>query len=265
MAGRMTDEALTEREKETLRLLAAGHDAKSAAAHLGLSVHTVNERLRAARRKLGVSSSRAAARRLLEAEGGGPQSPPQFPPQFLVDKTLGDAAGRPGVASQGRSSTRRPLLRAAGLGGLSMLALALVAVALGLNAPASAPAASAPPPAVQAGPGQAEAAAAATTWLALLDRGDWTASWEAASALFKTQVSAADWATTVGQVRGPLGAVTSRAPLAAEYSTALPNAPAGEYWVIQSRTAFANMAGATETVVLVREGGAWKVIGYFVR
>lgn len=67
MAGRMTDEALTEREKETLRLLAAGHDAKSAAVQLGLSVHTVNERLRAARRKLGVSSSRAAARRLLEA------------------------------------------------------------------------------------------------------------------------------------------------------------------------------------------------------
>ena len=261
MAGRMTDEALTEREKETLRLLAAGHDAKSAAVALGLSVHTVNERLRAARRKLGVSSSRAAARRLLEAEGGGPRSPPQN----LVDKTLGDAAGRPGVASRGRSSKRRPLLWTAGLGGLSMLALALVAVALGLNAPASAPAASAPPPAVQAGPGQAEAAAAATSWLALLDRGDWTASWEAASALFKTQVSAADWATTVGQVRGPLGAVTSRTPLAAEYSTALPGAPAGEYWVIPSRTAFANMAGATETVILVREGGDWKVIGYFVR
>lgn len=257
MAGRMTDEALTEREKETLRLLAAGHDAKSAAVELGLSVHTVNERLRAARRKLGVSSSRAAARRLLEAEGGVPN--------ILVDKTLGDAAGRPGVASQGRSSTRRPLLWGAALGGLSMLALALVAVALGLNAPASAPAASAPPPAVQAGPGQAEAAAAAASWLALLDRGDWTGSWEAASALFKTQVSAANWATTVGQVRGPLGAVTSRTPLAAEYSTALPGAPAGEYWVIPSRTAFANMAAATETVVLVREGGDWKVIGYFVR
>lgn len=253
----MTHEALTEREKETLRLLAAGHDAKSAAVALGLSVHTVNERLRSARRKLGVSSSRAAARRLLEVEGGAPQ--------LLVDKTLGGAAAAPAVASRWRSSMRRPLLWAAGLGGLSMLALVAVAVALGLNAPASAPAAAAPPPAVQTGPGQAEAAAAATAWLALLDRSDWTGSWEAASALFKTQVSSADWATTVGQVRGPLGAVTSRTPLAAEYSTALPGAPAGEYWVIQSSTAFANMATATETVILVREGGDWKVIGYFVR
>lgn len=59
MTGRLS--SLTEREKEVLRLLSASHDAKSAAAHLGLSVHTINGRLRVARRKLGVSSSRAAS------------------------------------------------------------------------------------------------------------------------------------------------------------------------------------------------------------
>jgi len=53
---------LSEREREVLRLLLAGHDAKSAARSLGISVHAVNERLREARRKLGVSSSREAAR-----------------------------------------------------------------------------------------------------------------------------------------------------------------------------------------------------------
>jgi DNA-binding CsgD family transcriptional regulator len=60
---------LSEREKAVLRLLARGHDAKSAAQALGLSVHTVNERLRDARRMLGASSSREAARTLVEAEG----------------------------------------------------------------------------------------------------------------------------------------------------------------------------------------------------
>ena len=39
-------DALTEKEKETLRLMARGHDAKSAASALSLSVHTINERLR---------------------------------------------------------------------------------------------------------------------------------------------------------------------------------------------------------------------------
>ena len=53
---------MNEREKEALRLLLVGHDAKSIANTLGLSVYTINDRLRDARRKLGVSSSREAAR-----------------------------------------------------------------------------------------------------------------------------------------------------------------------------------------------------------
>jgi DNA-binding CsgD family transcriptional regulator len=59
---------LTDREKAVLRLLAKGFDAKSAARELGLSVHTVNERLRSTRRKLQVTSSREAARLLSERE-----------------------------------------------------------------------------------------------------------------------------------------------------------------------------------------------------
>jgi DNA-binding NarL/FixJ family response regulator len=65
--------SLSEKEKAALRLLLHGHDAKSMAATLGLSVHTIRERLHEARRKLGVSSSREAARRLAQAEGTDPQ------------------------------------------------------------------------------------------------------------------------------------------------------------------------------------------------
>ena len=71
-------DTLTDREKETLRLLLAGHDAKSIARAQDLSVHTVNERLRDARRKLGVASSREAARQLAEAGSA--------PPDFLGDQ-----------------------------------------------------------------------------------------------------------------------------------------------------------------------------------
>ncbi|WP_413629941.1 helix-turn-helix domain-containing protein [Novosphingobium sp. JCM 18896] len=63
---------LTERDKETLRLLLRGHDAKSIAQIQELSVHTVNERLRDARKKLGVSSSREAARLLAASEDIAP-------------------------------------------------------------------------------------------------------------------------------------------------------------------------------------------------
>ena len=74
-------QSLSEREIETLRLLLAGHDAKSVARTLGLSVHTVNDRLRDARRKLGVSSSREAARLIAKVEELGPQ--------FSADKKIG--------------------------------------------------------------------------------------------------------------------------------------------------------------------------------
>lgn len=63
---------LPEREKEVLRLLLAGHDAKSIGRTLGLSTNVVNERLRDSRRKLDVTSSREAARLLALAESESP-------------------------------------------------------------------------------------------------------------------------------------------------------------------------------------------------
>ena len=53
---------LTERECTILGLLAEGHTVKSAIAHTGDSEAAANELLRSARRKLGVGSSREAAR-----------------------------------------------------------------------------------------------------------------------------------------------------------------------------------------------------------
>jgi DNA-binding CsgD family transcriptional regulator len=76
-------QALSDREKAVLRLLFQGYDAKSSARQLGISVHAVNERLRTARRKLGVSSSREAARLLARSETQGSNS--------FVDKKIGVA------------------------------------------------------------------------------------------------------------------------------------------------------------------------------
>ena len=78
MADRGIDD-IPEREREVLRLLVRGHDAKSSARALDLSIHVVNERLRDSRRRLGVSSSREAARILAAHEGA----------DFLGDKEIG--------------------------------------------------------------------------------------------------------------------------------------------------------------------------------
>jgi DNA-binding CsgD family transcriptional regulator len=74
-------EALAEREKDALRLLSRGYDIKAVSKTLDVSVHVINERLRDARRKLGVTSSREAARLLGELE--------QESPKLFVDKISG--------------------------------------------------------------------------------------------------------------------------------------------------------------------------------
>jgi DNA-binding CsgD family transcriptional regulator len=59
---------LKEAERRVLRLLAEGHTAKSIATELGTSIAAVNERLREARRKTGIGSSRELARLLKTQE-----------------------------------------------------------------------------------------------------------------------------------------------------------------------------------------------------
>ena len=95
---------LSEREREVLRLLLRGHDAKSAARSLDISVHAVNERLREARRKLGVSSSREAARILAANERDVPNS--SVAKEIGVGAGPGIGADRPAPDGQAAGGTR---------------------------------------------------------------------------------------------------------------------------------------------------------------
>lgn len=252
--------ALSEREKEVLRLLLVGHDAKSIARTLGLSVHTVNDRLREARRKLGVSSSREAARRFVEIDGVGPNS--------VAPKEFGHAEVAPSPerteAPAVPRSTQHHL--AWFTGGMLIMSLVIAVVALstlvgGLNstqAPApSAPSISPPP--------ETEASSAARKWVELLDANQWGASWRASAKAFQSSITPAQWKASSQSVREPLGRVSSRILQSVVPSKTLPGAPAGEYEVVQFQTRFATKPDGTETVVLSREDGRWRVSGYFIR
>lgn len=162
--------ALTEREKETLRLMARGHDAKSLARHFELSAHTIHERLRNARRKMAVSSSREATRMVLDPEEGrGADSPPQS----KGDTEMG-AASRPDRTADreepNRASKTR-LLLVWTLGGVLAVSLALVAALLMQSPSSSLPSA----PDVQGV--ESASVASVRAWLRLVDEGEWKRSW----------------------------------------------------------------------------------------
>lgn len=251
---------LTEREKETLRLLLVGHDAKSVAGALGLSVHTVNERLREARRMLGVTSSREAARLLARHEGAGPK--------ILGDTEMGVAAAGDGLEHQPSHQRRRSGGPVAWLIGGMVIMLAILAAAYlattlvaDRGAPAATPAARPAPDAASDKAG----ADAARAWAELLDERRWGESWTQSGGMFRSALTQKGWAATIEPLRRQLGSVSSRSLRSVSNATSLPGAPDGDYKIVQFTTDFANLRGATETVVLAREGSAWKVTGYFIR
>lgn len=105
----------------------------------------------------------------------------------------------------------------------------------------------------------------ARSWLALVDQGQYAASWDTAAPLFQVSTTKQQWEGAVQGARSPLGALGKRDLRAAEYKTALPNAPAGEYVVVHYDSVFEKKAAAREIVTLMRGAeDTWKVVGYFV-
>ena len=104
------------------------------------------------------------------------------------------------------------------------------------------------------------------SWLAVVDKGDYTASYEEAASIFKLAVTKEDWLQKVRAARNPLGKVISRKLKGTQYKTSLPGAPDGEYVVIQYDTSFENKRSAVETITPTLDKDAqWRVSGYFIR
>jgi DNA-binding CsgD family transcriptional regulator len=248
--------ALTEKEKQTLRLIVRGHDAKSVARSLGLSVHTINERLRDARRKMAVSSSREAARLLFESEGGASASPT---PDLLGDARIGEATSRVGVDQEGAPNsgagrvTRHPWI---------VIGVLLMTFALGLLAFVALPQAASPPlaPIAADTKSNADVMDATRQWLALVDQDRWADSYRITGASFRKMNTVQVWTDVSEKMRASLGAVMSRTFLSEEN---LPAPPYG-YEVVKFRARYANKPDAVETVTLVREDGAWHVVGMII-
>jgi hypothetical protein len=106
----------------------------------------------------------------------------------------------------------------------------------------------------------------ARAWLELVDSGAYSASWFSAATLFRDAVSKPAWERAVREARRPFGTFGSRRLLGASYQTRLPNAPPGEYVVLQFRVTSAGGDPAVETVTPMKDqDGTWRVSGYYIR
>ncbi|WP_198507640.1 helix-turn-helix domain-containing protein [Qipengyuania seohaensis] len=246
--------SLTDREREVLRLLLAGHTAKTIAIELDLSVHTVNDYLREARKKLGVSTSREAARILGDTEA---QPPSRLGAEEIgMQRRSADVDTSPPSQHRGERSYLPWII-----GGILMFAAA-IAAALFLS---SAGSTEAEQPATETSAQDAVIETAARNWVRLIDNGDYAESWAQAGPTFKSAVTAETWTAKAAPVREPLGALVSRTVETVSAHSALPGAPDGQLMIITFATDFAEASGTKETVVLSLEEGSWGVVGYFIK
>ena len=127
-----------------------------------------------------------------------------------------------------------------------------------------------------AGPEDA-AQAAATSWLSIVDRGDYPGSWSQASELVKRGVKQADWAQMVGQARAPLGPLASRTVKSRKFMQKAPTksrviggraytwSGPGPYVVIEFQSKFQKKAAVETVVTMAGADGSWRVSGYSVQ
>ena len=114
---------------------------------------------------------------------------------------------------------------------------------------------------------EAEKAALATSnkWLALVDKGDYFKSWDQAAEIFKKMVIKEEWQTKLNAYRMPLGKVSERKVMSKQYTKTLPDAPEGEYVVLQYETVFTSKQTITETITsMLEKDGKWRVAGYYI-
>ena len=106
----------------------------------------------------------------------------------------------------------------------------------------------------------------AENWLSNIDTEQYEDSWENGAIFLKNEVSKEQWVSSMNKYRKPLGKMEERKFKSSQYMTDIPDAPDGEYVVIQFDTVFENKKEAIETITpMLDPDGKWRVAGYFIK
>ena len=109
------------------------------------------------------------------------------------------------------------------------------------------------------------ATAAAEAWLGHVDGENYTEAWREASPYLQRAVTEQAWVKAMSGKRKLLGQVVSRTLKSAQPTEAAPDAPDGNWVVMQFETCFEHEQTTIETVAFMQEqDGKWKAAGYYI-
>ena len=118
---------------------------------------------------------------------------------------------------------------------------------------------------------QGKAIQAAEDWLEILDDNKIDASWSEMSLYFKEKISLSQWGTLVRPLRHRVGDVVTRNLLGTSYRTEIPDAPKGDYLIMQYKSVFKNprtekKMTVTEIITSMKDvDETWRVGGYYIK
>ncbi len=108
--------------------------------------------------------------------------------------------------------------------------------------------------------------AASEKWLKLLDTGKVGAAWDVSSAYLKSVVTRQKWVEGIGRARKPFGKIDKRTAGKFARAHSMPQAPDGDYAILEFDSVYANGKRATEQVIwMLDSGDTWGVAGYYIR
>lgn len=108
-----------------------------------------------------------------------------------------------------------------------------------------------------------DSAVAAEKWLAVLDSGNYPATWSDASATLKIKLPQESWVKIMEAMRKPLGTIKARKIIEQIPKVDPQGLPKGEYMIILYSSSFSNKSDAKELVILQQESnGEWRILTY---
>ena len=114
-------------------------------------------------------------------------------------------------------------------------------------------------------PQEESAPQVAESWLALVDGGKYSESWEGLAGLFKGSVTQEEWINDLNQSRKPLGLLLERKLTNTQQAESDPDSPVGEYLIFQYETSFENKRPVVETVSVIKDAdGKLRILGYSI-
>ncbi len=110
-----------------------------------------------------------------------------------------------------------------------------------------------------------EAKKAALNWLNLIDSKKYSQAYSLTAPYFKEKVNKESWLSKIESVRKSRPPISARKLLGSKHFTSLPDAPDGDYFVMQFSSESSEDIETIETITPVLDNGQWKVCGYYIK